>query len=270
MNKYLLLATVQDRIPMLRDCIDSIHRFLPEWKLIIVAQEYTAADIATVQALAPAADLIILPERSGPHNAKIAGLKSISDREIENYIVCSIDDDMEFIPETNLNPCAMKALEPTVGFVEANWVKALSILPKRNIVDVFAPQPIVYTGGGLVFDRKIANLVLQIPEGAYFCDNSEWSLKAYLAGFTNLRYRGSQTLHKILSAGGRRAWVKLGDKKIPDPAYLPMREGKALGKENNYLVGDSADLTPLARETHKKNKSFITAILKDVINETAI
>jgi undecaprenyl-diphosphatase len=74
-----------------------------------------------------------------------------------------VDDDMEFLPETNLEPCLQKALEPGTGFVSANWVAHDNHLVRRRIEDKFVPQPIVYTGGGMVFNRKIAELLVGLP-----------------------------------------------------------------------------------------------------------
>ncbi len=261
MNRYLLLATVQDRLAMVGPCLQSIREFLPGWTPVVVAQEYTETDRATVQQALPGATVLVLPKRCGPHNAKLFGLRHIDALERSNYVVCSIDDDMEFIDQTNLEPCVRKALDPSIGFVSAGWVKHETHLIKRKPVEQFIKQPIVYTGGGMIFDRKTAKVVLRIPEGAYFCDNSEWSLAAYLAGFTNYRYRGSLTIHRICSKGGRQGWVDLGEKQIPDPRFLRMKVGKLVNKLNNYLVGDSRDLTPEAHATHQSNASRHTVYL---------
>ncbi len=253
MNRYLLLSTVKDRLPMASPCLRSIRQFLPDWGLVVVAQEYEGKDRAWVEAASPGCTVIMLPKRCGPHNAKLAGLRHIDGLERSNYVICSVDDDMEFIAQTDLEPCVRRALDSGVGFVSAGWVKHENHLAKRNVVKEFIRQPIVYTGGGMIFDRKTAKTVMQIPEGAYFCDNSEWSLAVYLAGFTNYRYRGSLTIHRICSKGGRQGWVDLGEKQIPDPSFLRMKTGKLVNKLNNYLVGDSRDLTPAAHAMHKAN-----------------
>jgi hypothetical protein len=236
-------------------CLRSIREFLPDWILVIVAQEYTETDRAFVESSNPDCTLIVLPERCGPHNAKLCGLRHINNLEHSNYIVCSIDDDMEFISQTNFKPCIKKALEPAIGFVSAGWVKHETRLMKLKPVDQFIKQAIVYTGGGMIFDRVTAQTVLRIPEGAYFCDNTEWSLAVYLTGLSNYRYRGSMTIHRICSKGGRKSWVEMSKKQIPDPRFLHMKVGKLINNINNYHVGDSKSLTPEAHAIHNANAS---------------
>jgi hypothetical protein len=249
-NKYLLLATVQDRLPMMATCMTSIRKYLPDWKPLVVAQEYSPQDSAYVRSQLPKGEVIDHPERIGPHNAKLLGLQHI-DRQGGDYVVCSIDDDMEFLPQTRLEPAVAKALEPGVGFVSAGWVRHENLLAKHSAPEEFVKQPIVYTGGGMIFDRATAQIVLGIPEGAYFCDNSEWSLAAYVQGLENHRYRGSVTIHRICRSGGRRTWAELAIRPMPDPKYLRMRPGKNDWDPNNFKVGASEDLTPLAHANHE-------------------
>ena len=153
MNRYLLLATVQDRLTMAGACLRSIREFLPDWILVIVAQEYTETDRAFIESSNPDCTLIVLPERCGPHNAKLCGLRHIDDLEHSNYIVCSIDDDMEFISQTNLEPCIKKALEPAIGFVSAGWVNHETRLIKRKPVDQFIKQAIIIINLNLIYLR---------------------------------------------------------------------------------------------------------------------
>lgn len=254
MNRYLLLATVQDRIPMAAALFASIKAHLAGWKVLIVAQEYSDDEARQAEALT-GGEVINLSARVGPHRAKIAGLQTIVDREgANNFVVCSIDDDMEFLPQTNLDPAVSKALTAGTGFVSCGWAPHLNRIRPGQIKPIFVRQAIVYTGGGMVFGPKVARLVLTLPPANYFDDNTEWSLAAYTAGLSNFRWRGSMTLHKICSKGGRRAWVALRDRVISDPKLITIREGKLAGRVNNYLVGSSADLTPLAHELHQRHR----------------
>lgn len=253
-QKYVLLATVKDRLPMMSTCMSSIRKYLSDWTPVVVAQEYSDKDASYVKSQLPNGVVIVLDKRCGPHNAKLVGLRYIHGQGEDNFIVCSIDDDMEFIEQTNLQPCVDKVQEQETGFVSAGWVKHENHLGRWDLVSEFIKQPIVYTGGGMVFDRKTAEIVLRIPDGDYFCDNSEWSLAVYLQGFTNYRYRGSLTIHRICRTGGRKGWVGLGKKKVPDQRYLQIKQGKQTNSMNNFLVGSSSDLTEEAHSIHKENE----------------
>lgn len=257
MNRYLLVATVQDRIAALAVCLRSVRSFLPSWRIVVVTQGYSATESVSVPALSPAAAWVHLGERVGPHDAKLAGLSLIANEEgVAEYAVCSSDDDMEFTARTNLEPCVRKIAERGVGLVSAGWVKHENKLNSHPAPEEFVRQPIVYTGGGLVFGSRVARVVMAIAPGAYFCDNSEWSLAVYRAGYDNYRYRGSVTIHRICGAGGRRAWVKGGKKLIPDERYLKMKPAK-VGGENAFHVGGSSDLTQLAHDEHNRNAGLL-------------
>lgn len=252
-KRYLLCATVADRVDSMRVCAQTISAWLPNWSVVVVTQEYGAMETMLLKKALPTAIVIDLPKRVGMHNAKATGLRYIkSVAGNDSYVVCSIDDDMEFTDQTHLDPCVFKCLNADVGFVSAGWVAHPNHIAKRKNPSVFVQQPIVYTGGGMVFDNKTADIILSIPDGAYVSDNTEWSIASYVAGLQNFRYRGSLSVHRICQRGGRRGWVSLADRKIPDPAYLVMRMGVRKGK-HEWLIGASKDLTPFAHEQHRLN-----------------
>lgn len=268
MMKHILLATVKDRIGLMPTILGSIKRHLPGWNVVIVAQEYTDADTASVVKMLPTASVLGLRQRVGPHRAKVAGLNGIASAErlqkSESFTVCSIDDDMEFTAKTNLTPAVEYCSRPGVGLVSAGWVKHENQLAEKQCVDEFIEQKIVYTGGGLLFSKAVAELILSIRPDDYFCDNSEWALATYRAGYNNYRYRGSVSIHRICGKGGRRAWVGQATRPIPDARYLKMKPAKQSGL-NAWHVGSSDDLTPLAHEEHARNRERLLG----VVNEAA-
>ena len=259
MNKYILLATVGDRANEVERFITTANQFFPDWPIVFVGQAYAEAEAMRLGSMCAAGCMMLtLPQRIGTHRAKQIGVKRIlSNMNVggaKNFIICSVDDDMEFIPETNFDKCIAKAQEPGVGFVSAGWVQSRSRLDKRKPVDEFIKQPIVYTGGGLVFDRKMAQLVSEMPALDYFSDNVEWSLASYLAGYENYRYRGSLTVHKGCAKGGRRKYMETGQRVLSDPEYLTTYAGsEKLKRANNYLIGGSEDLTEKAKRVHMAN-----------------
>jgi hypothetical protein len=251
MDKYLLLATVQDRIDSVLVTLESAAKFLPDWKVVMVVQEYESEDFTRIS-YKYNPKIIAIDGRVGPHTAKVAGLELIDSLQKSKYVVCSIDDDMEFVEQTNLTKAVGRCLRPGVGLVSTGWVRAESLLSSRKIVDSFVKQPIVYTGGGLLFNSSVAKLILGMPNKAYFDDNTEWSLYLYIRGFVNYRYRGSLTIHRICGKGGRRAWIKDDPSVIPDTRYIKMHPSKM--EAEKYLIGVSKDLTKEAHNLHKANR----------------
>lgn len=256
MKKYLLLATVSDRLDMALTMLRSAERFLPDWRIHVVAQELSPSQQGRLRAALPEGSVFTgLPLRIGPHRAKLYGLKELHRVAGPGpYVVCSADDDMEFVPETNLEPAVARAMEQGVGFVSAGWVNHENRIPGHITRDVFVTQPIVYTGGGMIFSHTVAALIRDMPDVPYFSDNVEWSLRAYLAGYRNERYRGSLTIHRVCKKGGRRGWVELKARVLSDPRYIKITEGK-VGGHNRYLIGTSADLTAEALIEHKRNRA---------------
>jgi hypothetical protein len=103
----------------------------------------------------------------------------------------------------------------------------------------------------MLFNRKIAELVVHMPFVSYFSDNTEWSLNSYINGYTNYRYRGSSCIHTICQKGGRNAWIELKNRIITDTKYMNIQKEKN-GKY--FLIGTSKDLTEEAHKLHLKNK----------------
>lgn len=246
MVKWLLLATVEDRADMARACLASIREHLPDWRVLVVAQGYDTASLVD-----HFSDHGVLSATTnvGMHTAKYAGLRWIAEgHACDNWAVCSIDDDMEFLDRTNLEPAVAKALEPGVGLVSAGWVNHPSKVDAHPTPDEFVRQSIVYTGGGLVLDGRTARLLLdRLPARANFrSDNVEWSLATYLAGLENYRYRGSVAVHRVCRTGGRKAWVESTDTQPSDPKWITFQPGR---------IGTSADVTPAAKRTHLENRA---------------
>lgn len=258
-RKVILVATVVRRAEMFHTFLRSVRQFLPRWELVVVAQEFSDGDEAIIRALAPAATIIRLPQRIGPHMAKMKGLRHILATPGE-VVICNADDDIEFLPQTNLAPCVSRVLDPTVGFVSAGWVAREAWLAKRTPVEAWVRQPIVYTGGGMLMARKTAELVAALPNVDYLDDNTEWSLAAYLAGYENFRYRGSLAIHRIGSGNGLIEWANEGVRKIPDTRYLRLKPGNP-NRLNKYLIGSSEDLTEEAKALHRKRAAELRAKL---------
>ena len=251
MKKILLLATVADRIDMAETMLLTAKEHLPDWSILIVAQEYSDNDKDRLDSalVGIKSTVIHLPKRTGPHIAKCTGLDFIDlDSDV---VICSIDDDMEFLRETDLNPCVEKAMQKGAGLISAGWVAHESRLIKHKIVDEFVKQKLVYTGGGMLLSANTAKIIRDMPRLPYFSDNAMWSLHCYLAGLENFRYRGSVTIHRVCRSGGRKAWVLLGEKVLPPKEYLSIEESKDSEK---YKIPLDNSVTKEADELHRFNK----------------
>ena len=251
-RKYLLLPTVEDRLDMAMVAIGTMREYLPDWRIVVVAQEYSAASADRMEsAVEGVGDLLLLPNRIGCSSARLSGLDYVAELEAgRGFIACSADDDMEFGPLTNLETAVRKAMEPGVGMVSCGWVPHPNRIRPNLVVDTFVKQPVVYTGGGLVFSSITAKTLLKIPrETRFFSENCEWSLATYTAGLTNWRYRGSLSVHRVCRNGGRKAYLAQVKSKIfPDPKLMttrPTKDGKG------FSIGLPSDLTPLAHAMHK-------------------
>ena len=253
LNKFVLLAAVDNRPDLLRSCLRSLS-FLKGWRLVFVGQEFSEARRQEVVSLARPESLFIwLDKKAGMHNAKLKGLQAIEEFQID-YVVASIDDDMEFLADTNFDRMAEIAIHQNVGLVSGNWVRSEKQLGKKKLSESQKSQAIVYTAGGLVFSKKIARLIIGLGENDYWCDNTEWSLASYLNGYQNRRYLGSLAIHRILSAGGRKSYVNV-ERQLPSDKYVLMRScKKTLTDVAGFHIPDQRDLTPFAKFTHKINK----------------
>jgi hypothetical protein len=251
LRRELLLACLPDRPALLDACVHSIRQHLTGWHLNVAAQDFANDDL---ERFGPGDDVHQLAA-CGPHRAKLAALRRIDERP-GPYVVCSIDDDMEFTADTSLEPVVLKVGQPDTGLVSAGWVQHPNRLAKHKLVDVFVKQPIVYTGGGLLLGHRTArDVILRMPDVDFYDDNAEWSLACYVAGLTNYRWRGSVTIHRIGSKGGRRTWLRTlqEERVLSDPELLGYREWHA-GAGQLWRIGDSRDLTAEAHRRHATAK----------------
>lgn len=272
MKHYILIATTNDRWEMLVECLDSIKKYLNDWRVVVVSQGYSEQRIIKLnEMLSFTTSLNInIAENVGMHNAKMIGLEYINNENkydaekgrrihkdcILKYVVMSSDDDMVFTSRTTLDKSLEFVDKVNVGFVSLGWVRHKNQLHTYNAVDEFVKQKIVYTGGGMLFQDDIAQLLLSEPKGNYISDNALWSILSYANGYDNYRYRGSCTIHNICRTGGRKAWVKGSDTKIKGREELLEYKESVLQKNNkyDYLIPDSSCVKELADKKHKKFK----------------
>jgi len=132
-------------------------------------------------------------------------------------------------------------------------------MPKKiaNLQDKFIKQPIVFTGGGLLFKNEHVPLLLQNIQ-PWFADDFHMSLTTYLNGYLNYRYLGSLALHRIQTKGGLLTIFQTDNTLIhPDPRYVRLHPCAPLYKDapnNNFFYPMSKDLTDASHALHQQNR----------------
>lgn len=210
MLKTVIIATHPNRRTMLRECLNSLAMYAPSWKVVVYENEI------------------------GPSLARRRMLA-----ENESDVWCVVDDDMVLTEGTRWGPAAAKCLEEGVGLVSCNWVRSRKSTKKSR--DIFVKQPIVFTGGGMIFCNRVKSIILDEPATPWRYDNPAWSVACYLRGLENFRFLGSVCVHRICSAGGRKTYVDSLDTVAPDGRWFNYRPGH---------IPLSSDLTKQAREHH--------------------
>lgn len=260
--KLFLIVSTYDRFNSLGKLVQSIRsRYNQEWKICVVGQEYKRKEIKVIENHVD--DFLDLRARIGPHSARVKGLK-----KWKADFYCNLDDDMELIPETNYEGAIEKIKSsPDIGMVSGNWVQYDSMLKKKilNMEEKFIPQPLVFTGGGLVYPDRVADLIREYPDKPYMFDDMLWAGVAYVAGYKNYRYLNSLAIHRILSPGGRSGWVDLANRELPDSRYIKITRMKNFGEErgkrdNNYLIPKGNDITEEAKRLHLENNRKINSL----------
>ena len=240
---FLLLST-GERQALLDRCLHSVAARYPGARLCLVAQDYPETTLrAVLRGLSLDLEVLSLTDRLGPYLARLEGL-----RRWQAPVWCNLDDDMTLLPETDYAGPALRVQDPTVGIVSCNWVRSPALRKRaRPLEDRYLRQPVVYTGGGYVYGPALRTLVLAAPPAPYLFDNVQWSLLAYLGGWHNYRYLGSLAYHAVVGPGGRKAWVRAGDRVPPDPQWItcaPAKDGEP------YNMPAASALTPAAHHQH--------------------
>lgn len=247
-RKTILVVTMGDREERFDRLLSSIddQPQLDDYHVVAVMQEYKRGFVHR-----RLDGRLELPEGIGPGGARLAALRTWDSDFWINW-----DDDMLAIPETNYDGvCDWLDTQPGAGLVSCNNRRTGVKLPQLR--NDFSPQAIVYTGGGLVYRRDVAETLLTMPDLDYLFDDTHWSMWAYIHGYMNYRYRGSLAIHDTLGNGGRKAWVGKKSRPLSDPALLRTRPTKTQyypGTDNSYHIPNPSDLTPLARQRHKENR----------------
>ena len=170
-----------------------------------------------------------------------------------------VDDDVEFLGLENFEPM-MKFLQvtPDAGIVVGTHKNNKKYYEKAVQQKRMEVKNISFIEGGAVISRKIRDLLLrEIPMERIAYDG--YSIITYVHGYTNYKYFGSVVLHKATNGNLGWVYVKRHESEFDGffDKYICMRPDHMAKAGELSLPDDELDLTPKARELHRRNKEAI-------------
>lgn len=252
MKGTFVIISVSERIDALNSLVRSI-KAQPQMagidlNLLFQDPEDVAGQIEDKRAFR---NIFIRPQKMGCHAARVELVRLL---KYDFYI--NLDDDMELVEHTNYSRAIAKAMEPSTGFVLTNWAKTRKLLDAKvpKMRPEFVRQVLVYQGGGMVYAEKIAALMRALPAIGQTFDHA-WPLTAYLNGYTNYRDLGSLAIHRVCGVGGMNSYLSANPVQLMMGQFVDFKKAKKIhGNGHDVLIPLDKDLTPLAKETHIKNR----------------
>ena len=250
----VVMVTMADRVDLLNGFLRSLAEHQPGHKVFMHVQgdrEQWESQVEIPGAINQW-EAMFSPDGLGCHAARVLALREIAGEG--SYI--NVDDDVYLLPQTNWKPAITKAAQPGVGFVLTNWVRHPNLLEKRIplMEDTFVAQAMVYQGGGMAYGEDVATLMRGLdPVPARYDDI--WPLTAYLAGYRNYRYLGSQAVHTIMGKGGMNAYMHAEPRPLLCQRWINYRHlpGQPVGRD--YSIPMDSDLKPSAKAAHKQARA---------------
>lgn len=254
MKRAILVPTIRGELFL--KFLDSTQYLPEDWSIYVNFVDLTKQEkinIARHKYSDRILGTISTPTRTPPYIVRMALLKQFND-QVDVWL--NMDDDIEFIPQTNYDPMTEKLQEKGTGLISGNWARTESLLPKKKLSDKFLRQPLVYTGGGMVFTHQAGEIFLSQPVLPYFADDPQFSIELYIRGYDNYRYLGSLVIHRIQIKGGLLKTYQTMNLVHPDPKLVTLRPCHQFypNTNNNYFYPMSSDLTEYAHQLHKESK----------------
>lgn len=257
MKKAFVLISVSDRIKELNFLVDNLRSFrkFDEYDLCLYFQD-PGGVAGQIKGRERYSILQVVPEKQGCHAARVFLVRLVLAAGYDLFV--NMDDDMEVTEHTHYGLATIKASEPGTGFVLTNWARTMPLLLKKVplMEQKFVPQVLVYQGGGMVYTRKIAELMAALPTGKYTFDHA-WPLTAYINGYRNHRFLGSLAVHRVCAKGGMAAFM------AENPPELLMgdlidfkRAQRQRGNGFDWKIPLDKDLKPLAHKLHRQNRKY--------------
>jgi hypothetical protein len=225
-----------------------------EWSIVVQTQCYSNEDINLIKQvdIENKMTIEISNERIAPYIGKVNLLK-----KYYSDIYCTMDDDCNFLSETKIDNAINFCLKKDVGIISCNWIRfnTEKMMSKKTIEHKFIKQKIVFTGGGMLFKREVANKIVSYKIDKWLFDDVQFSINSYINGYENYRYLGSITEHNIVTKGGIKTLYNETQMKLNDKRLIKLETAKNSYKfENSYYMPRDSNLTDIANKLHIQNK----------------
>jgi len=224
------------------------------WKVAILAQDYTQEDLKDLKDKDKTRSCTITHSSSliPPYIAKTTLLE-----QNEADVYCSLDDDCVIINQTNYEPVIQFVQQKFVGLVSCNWVRfnTPKMMACKKIREEYKKQKIVFTGGGIIFNRSVRDVLIKKPRINWLFDDVQFSVDVYTAGFLNYRYLGSLTEHNIIIGGGIKRLFNERQMTLNDQNLINLKRGSGTkyAFDNGYYMPNDSNITELSHSLHKQN-----------------
>lgn len=223
------------------------------WRIALMTQNYSTSELKSIKLkdATSSIDVISSNERIPPYIAKSTLLNAFP-----SDVYCCLDDDCVLLETVNYESPLSFIMQKDVGIVSCNWIRfnTPKMMSKKNIKDEYKKQKIVFTGGGMLFSKKVAEVIINKPKINWLFDDVQFSIDSYTAGFLNYRYLGSVIEHNIVTKGGIKTLFNQTQMTVNDPKYISLNKSKDQYEyENSYYMPRDSALTDYSNNLHKKN-----------------
>ena len=264
MMKAFILPTMNTRLTELMKLLKSINDNTTGWTPLVVTQRYTAEQKVELDEFLKTLDIkVLVAHYEAPQGCFGARKRALELWAKDFNVFCNIDDDMIVLPSNNYDKMAEFILkEKGAGYVSGNWGRTEKLANAKimKMEDKFIKQPVVHTGGGLIYTTRVLPYMMALPDNIAY-EDSEMTGTAYANGFENYRYLGSIIIHAVVTKGGLIDWRKEFDGTLLQNLfdYKKEKKDKYGTVANCYCEPISKDLTKSARAQHIAFKELMGA-----------
>ena len=224
------------------------------WSIGLMTQCYSASELEELKTndITNSLTIITSSERIPPYIAKTRLLE-----QFEADVYCSLDDDCVLLESVNYEPVVKFVNNIGVGLVSCNWVRfnTPKMMKMKKIQDAYKSQKIVFTGGGMLFAKKIRDILITKPRTDWLFDDVQFSIDSYTSGYNNFRYLGSIIEHNVIIKGGIKTLFNERQMTLNDQRFINLKRGsKKYDYDNCFYMPTDSNLTELSHDLHKRNK----------------
>lgn len=224
------------------------------WSVALMTQCYSASEIEHLKEIdtTNSLNIVSVDKRIPPYIAKTTLLEKHN-----SDIYCSLDDDCVLLDTTNYEPVVDFVQKEDVGLVSCNWVRfnTEKMMSMKKISDTYKKQRIVFTGGGMIFSKKIRDILISKPRIDWLFDDVQFSIDSYTSGYMNYRYMGSVIEHNVIVKGGIKTLFNERQMTLNDQRLIKLKKGSAkYDYDNCYYMPTDSNITDLSHDLHIQNK----------------